>query len=180
MSFRWRYPNLVLLFCGLLLAVIVLRYGQTDLLTEAFGRLGYGGVFVAGLFFVSTFTVAPAAAVLFEFAQNLTPLLVALFGGLGAAVGDYIAYRFIREKIFAELNPILKTLHLYRQVDLLHSKYFTWLAPVIGLAIIASPLPDELGLTLLGLKKIKPASFLLMTFIFNAIGIYLIALAAYI
>lgn len=178
MHHRWKYPNVTLLVVSLLVAIILLANGWLGHLTGSLGTLGYIGVFLAGSLFVSTFTIAPAAAVLFEFGQTLDPLLVALVGGVGAALGDYVAYRFIRDRLIAELNPILKALHLYRRIDILHTRYFAWLAPVVGAAIIASPLPDEIGLSLLGLKRMNVPAFLALAFVLNAIGIFIIALAA--
>ncbi|QQG50266.1 MAG: hypothetical protein HZB70_01635 [Candidatus Berkelbacteria bacterium] len=178
MHHRWRYPNITLLFISLAVTVFLLNNGWLGHLKDGFESIGYLGVFVAGFLFVSTFTIAPAAAILFEFAQNLEPIFVALIGGVGAAIGDYLAYRFIRDRLFAELNPLLKALHLYRRIDILHTKYFAWLAPVIGAAIVASPLPDEIGLSLLGLKKIAFSRFIALAFLLNALGIYVIAIAA--
>jgi hypothetical protein len=128
--------------------------------------------------FVSTFTVAPAAAILFTFAETLDPFTVALLGASGAVIGDYLAFRFIKDRLLAELNPFLKMLHLYRPVNILHTKYFAWLAPVVGAVVIASPLPDELGLTLLGLTKMPIGRFIAITYVMNFTGILLIALAA--
>lgn len=175
---HWKYPNLTLLIISLLVTILLLLNGHIEQLTNVLNNLGYIGVLFTGMLFVSTFTVAPAAVVLFEFSRSLDPLLVALVGGAGATFGDYIAYRFIRDRLFAELSPILKMFHLYRRVDILHTKYFAWLAPVIGAAIIASPFPDEIGLSLLGLKRIKPIMFLVLAFFLNSIGIFIIALAA--
>lgn len=178
MHHHWRYPNLALLLASLSVTAFLALNGTLFRLVEALGALGYLGVFLAGTLFVSTFTLAPAAVVLFNFAKVIDPAVIAVIGGLGAALGDYIAYRFIRERLFDELSPLLKTLHLYRRVNVLHTRYFAWLAPVVGAAIIASPLPDELGLSLLGLKKISLPRFLLLAFLLNALGIYVVALAA--
>ena len=175
---HWRYPNLTLLTLSLIATYLLLRNGSLYNVVNSLGELGYLGIFVTGLFFVSTFTVAPAAVVLFTFAQELNPLAVALVGGLGAMVGDYLAMRFIRDRLFKELNPFLKTLHLYRPVNILHSKYFAWFGPVVGAAIIASPFPDEAGLVLIGASKISAGRLLLITYLLNAGGIFLIALAA--
>lgn len=177
-NYRWRYPNLTLLILSLLVAYILLRNGLLHPFVEYMGELGYFGVFIAGLFFVSTFTIAPAAAVLFVFAGALNPFLVAVIGGAGAMIGDYVAMRFIREGLVEELSPILRALHLYRRINILHTKYFAWLAPVIGAAIIASPFPDEAGLILLGASKIPLSRLMLITFLLNTVGIFLIALAA--
>lgn len=175
---HWRFPNLTLLFISLLVTIFLLTNGYLEQLTISLGDLGYVGVFISGIFFISTFTVAPAAAVLFELGKNLDPYFVAVIGGLGAALGDYLAYKFIRDRLLEELSPILRVLHLQRKVDILHTKFFAWLAPVVGAAIIASPLPDEIGLSLLGLKKISFGRFVLLAFCLNAVGIFLIALAA--
>lgn len=175
---HWKYPNLALLSISLLVTIFLFTTGQLDRAIESLGTIGYFGVFLAGFLFVSTFTIAPATALLYSFGKELDPLAIAIVGGSGAAVGDYLAYLFIKDRIFAELNPILKMLHLYRRINILHSKYFAWLAPVVGALIIASPLPDEAGLSLLGLTKMSTARFITLAFGLNSVGIYLVALAA--
>ena len=163
---------------SLVITYLLLRNGLLHPIVEYMGTLGYVGVLFTGLFFVSTFTVAPAAAVLYVFAQELNPLAVAVIGGFGAMLGDYVAMRFIRERLLEELNPILRALHLYRKINILHSKYFAWFSPVVGAAIIASPFPDETGLILLGASKISPSKLLALTFLLNTTGILFIALVA--
>jgi membrane protein DedA with SNARE-associated domain len=175
---HWRYPNITLLVISLIFAAVLLRYNWLEPLMGPLGSISYIGVFIVGFFFVSTFTVAPAAAILFAFSQDLHPFLVAIVGGAGAMLGDWLAYLFIKDRLLAELNPLFKALHIYRRVNLLHSKYFAWLAPVAGAIVIASPLPDELGLSLLGLTKMSRTRFLLLAFCSNAAGIFLISIAA--
>ena len=51
------------------------------------------------------------------------------------------------------------------------TKLFIFFTPLIAGLIIASPLPDELGVTMLGLSKIKDKTFLLISFIANGVGI---------
>jgi len=53
-----------------------------------------------------------------------------------------------------------------------------WTLPVIGAIIIASPFPDEIGVSLVGISKIKTYQFLLVSFILNAIGIFLVVSAS--
>jgi len=50
--------------------------------------------------------------------------------------------------------------------------------PVTGAVIIASPFPDELGVTLLGLSRVRNIHFLVVTYLLNTIGIFLIVLLA--
>ena len=52
------------------------------------------------------------------------------------------------------------------------------MAPAVGAIVVASPLPDEFGLTLLGLTKMPKKRFLALMFGLNFVGILFIALAA--
>ncbi len=168
---RWRYKNTTLLFLGLLLFIYLAQTPQVDSLIRQAGTLGYVGAFITGIFFVSTFTAAPAGLVLFNLADHLHPVEVAIMAGLGAMVGDYLIFRLLKDHIFEELQPILgKLQHPYVRT-LFKTPYFAWLLPVIGAFIIASPLPDEAGISLLGLSKIKRWQFFLVTYILNALGI---------
>ena len=143
-------------------------------LIGALGSLGYLGAFITGIFFVSTFTVAPAAVVLFHLANNLNPFEVAVLSGLGAVVGDYIIFQFVRDRVLEELKPLFRKWTGSRISRLVHTPYFAWLLPVIGATIIASPLPDELGVSILGIAKMNRWHFLILSFFLNALGIFLI------
>lgn len=175
---RWPYKNTTLLVLGLVVFVLMARSPAADSAIKQIGDLGYLGAFVTGIFFVSTFTVVPAGYVLFALAENLHPLEVALLAGLGAMIGDYIIFRLVRDQIFDELKPILSRLQHPAFRTLFKTPYFNWLLPVIGAAVIVSPLPDEAGVSLLGLSKIRKWQFFMITFSLNAIGIFLIVSVA--
>jgi hypothetical protein len=57
-------------------------------------------------------------------------------------------------------------------------RLFRWLSLFVGGLIMASPLPDEVGISLMGMSKIKVPWFVTLSFVFNFIGIVLIGLAA--
>ena len=175
---RWRYKNTLLLVISLIAFYYLIQLPVTDQAIKQIGNLGYLGAFVAGIFFVSTFTVAPAGLVLYRLAENLHPVEVALLAGLGAMVGDYIIFRFMKDKVFEELAPLFRQLHTPKVRTLFKSPYFGWLMPLTGALIIASPVPDEVGVSMLGLSKIRPWQFFLVTFTLNALGIFLIVTAA--
>lgn len=173
----YKYPNITAVFLGVIIALILINTGYTEVFINQLGALGYLGVFIVGFFFVSTFTVIPAAALMFIFAQTYDPWAVSIIGALGGVIADYFGYIFIRDRLFAELKPLLKSAHLYPRFNFVHSKYFGYLAPVVGAIIIASPLPDEPGLALLGTKKFNKWLFFSVVFLINIVGIYLITLA---
>lgn len=143
------------------------------------GNLGYLGAFLAGILFVSTFTVAIGAVILLILAEALSPVEIGLIAGLGAVIGDFIIFRFVKDNLAREIKYIynnIDTDHHLRKI--FHTKYFSWTFPVVGAAIIASPLPDEIGVSLLGISKLKTYQFLFISFILNAIGIFLVVSAS--
>ena len=174
----WHYKNTTLLLLSLGIFIYLVKTPTADTIVGKIGDLGYFGAFLAGMLFVSTFTVAPAAVILYHLASSLQPLEIAVIAGLGAMSGDYIIFRFIKDKIFLELRPLfLKFGRPYLKI-IYRSPYFAWLLPISGAFIIASPFPDELGVSMLGLSKIKRWQFILVTFALNAVGIFLVVSAA--
>jgi membrane protein DedA with SNARE-associated domain len=139
--------------------------------------------FVSGIFFTSVFTTAPAMVALGEIAQHNNLLATAAFGALGAVLGDFIIFRFVRDHVADDLQYIFHKLRRKKISLLVHRKFwelkaFRWVVPLTGALIIASPLPDELGLAILGLSKIKTSQMIPLTFLFNMIGILLIGVVA--
>ena len=51
-----------------------------------------------------------------------------------------------------------------------------FMVPLAGAIIVASPLPDELGLIMLGVSKLKYREIAVLTYILNTAGILLIVL----
>ncbi len=135
---------------------------------------GYFGAAIIGVFFVSTFTVAPASVVLFHFAQELNPILVALYAGAGAAIGDLLIFRFLKDRVFEEITPLFKDVGSSYVSSIFKTPYFAWLLPVLGAIIIASPFPDEIGIGLMGLSKIRFWQFMFLAFALNTVGIFII------
>lgn len=175
---RWKYKNTALLVLSLGVFFYIAQTPQVDAVIKSVGNLGYLGAFITGIFFVSTFTVAPAAVVLFHLANVLHPVEIALLAGLGAMVGDYIIFRFMKDRVFEELLPLARKAQTPRMKALFKSPYFAWVLPLVGAFVIASPLPDEIGVSMLGLSKVKQWQFFLLAFVLNAVGIFLVVSAA--
>lgn len=176
---HWRYKNLTCLFLSLVVAFFVFRNETLHAFLLQLGTFGYVGAFVAGMLFVSTFTVATGAIILLVLAKTLSPIEIGLVAGLGAVVGDLAIFRIVKDDLAQEIKLIYNHIdkdHHFKKV--LHSKYFSWTLPVVGALIIASPLPDEIGVSLMGISKLKTYQFLLVSFILNAIGIFLVVSAS--
>src|SRR6185369_8270236 len=63
--------------------------------------------FVAGLFFTSIFTTAPAMVVLGAITGAHSVAVVALVGGLGAMIGDKIILNFLKKHVSSNISDIL-------------------------------------------------------------------------
>lgn len=173
------FRNLHLCLLGVALALVLSQIELFRLWLVGLHGYGYLGAFLAGMLFVSTFTVATGVVALFYLAANLKPLEIALIAGLGAVVGDYIIFRFIKNGLKEELLEIFKEVDKKSRLKrLFHSRHLSWTLPVIGGIIIASPLPDELGVGLLGISEVKTYQFLLLSYLLNFAGIFLVVSAA--
>lgn len=175
----YKYKNLTFLFISLLLAIALFRNESFHTSLLGLGSLSYFGAFIAGALFVSTFTVATGAVVLLVLAESFPPVNLGLIAAIGAMFGDFIIFHSLRNKGFIdELKLVFESLGGNRIFQILHTKYFSWTLPVIGAIIIASPLPDEMGVSLMGISKMKTYQFLLLSFVLNFIGIFLVISAS--
>lgn len=174
----WRYRNLAILFLGIAFSIFLSRYEPFHNLLLNLGEFGYIGAFIAGLLFVISFTASTGAVILFVLAERLSPLELGLIAGLGAVVGDFTIFRFVKDNLIEEVKPLYQRFGGNHLNHVLHSKYFHWTLPVIGAILIASPLPDEIGVSLMGISKMKTYQFLIISLILNFIGIFLIVSAS--
>ena len=172
---HWKYKNLTLVFIGIILAIILSQFEAFHSFLLHFGNFGYIGAFIAGILFVSTFTVATGSLILLILAEKLSPVELWLIAGLGAVVGDLAIFRFVKDGLANEIE------YIYNQIDgdhhlkkVFHSKYFSWTLPTIGAIIIASPLPDEFGVSLLGISKMSTYRFVLLSYVLNSAGIFIV------
>lgn len=172
-----QYPNLAIFFSVLILTYLFSQTGFFDQIIESLGVFGYFSAFVVGIFFVSTFTVVPATALLFLLGESLNIPAVAVLAGLGAVIGDYTIFKFVKDDLSDELKSVFRKVggeNLLRFHWVIHTKYFVWLGPVLGAILIASPFPDEMGVGLLGIYKLGDKQFAALSFILNSIGIFLL------
>lgn len=175
---HWRYKNTSLVALSLIVFFLLTTTDWVKQAIAALGETSYVGAFVAGIFFVSVFTVAPASVVLFNIADKLHPIETAILAGIGGVFGDYALFRFFKHGVFDELKPLFLRVTTHKLAKLFYTPYFGFLLPIIGMIFIASPGPDEVGIGLLGLSKIKPWQFLLVTFLLNTVGILLVIVLA--
>ncbi|MEQ1561100.1 MAG: hypothetical protein ABL899_00085 [Nitrospira sp.] len=171
--------DIAIIAMSVLVAIMLSKTGALESLLSSTASLKFAGSFIAGMFFTSVFTTAPAIVTLGEIAHSNSLILTAFFGALGAVVGDVIIFRFIEDRLSEHLVELVKHESWWKRVRALFKlKYFRWFTFLLGGFIISSPLPDELGIGLLGFSKMKMSVFIPISFFFNFVGIVLIGIVA--
>lgn len=130
--------------------------------------------FISGIFYVSFLTAPISVAMLLVLADINNPILTALLAGFGAAFGDLVIVKFFKEKLVKDVDLISRELQLKKVNNFLIKWKLDFLTPLLGAIIIASPLPDELGLMLLGASNLSYREIAILTYTLNTAGILLI------
>jgi len=173
--YPFRYPKFALLGCSIILAYALFR-DQTILGLGAFlSSLGYLGSFILGLFYAYGFTSAPATSLLLISSSSQNILLTSILAGLGAMLADLTIFSFIRSSFDDELKKMSKEpLALFCKKKI-SKKVRKPLLMGIGALFLASPLPDEIGVTFLAATtKISQGQFTIVVFLLNTFGIFTI------
>ena len=160
------------------LAIVIGRLDLIEKLLSLSENVRVIGAFVGGLFFTSVFTTAPAIIFLGEIGQVEPILVVALIGAAGAVCGDILLFHLFKNHVAKDVNTLIGLSKNNLLKNILHNRAFRWVGILVGALIISSPLPDELGIALMGLTKMEVKNFIPVSFTFNFFGIYLIGLAS--
>ena len=157
---RLKYKNIIILLLSIFFALILSRFEEFHSFLLNLGNFGYIGAFIAGMLFVSTFTVATGAVILLVLAERLSPVEIGIIAGLGAVVGDLLIFRFVKDNLNQEIASLYNNIDSDHHIQkVFHSRYFSWTLPVVGALLIASPLPDEIGVSLMGISRMKITNF---------------------
>ena len=171
----YKYKNLTFLLLGIIIAIILFQNDWFHSFLHSLNSFGYLSAYLAGGFFVSTFTAAIGTVMLLFLAEDLNPIYLAIFGALGCVTGDLIIFRFVRnDTLNEEIKELVGKKRVARISKILHSHYFSWMLPVVGAFLIAAPGPDELGISLMGISKLKTIHFIFISFCLNIISMLMI------
>ena len=174
-KYTHRYPRFLLFFITLLIAYLLFYERNYPPFQGFVFGLGYFGTFVAGILFTYGFTAAPATAIFLILAQHQNIYIASAIGGLGALVGDLFIFSFIRYSLSGEIRKLSKekiVKYFDGRLPGVLKKYLLLFAAGF---IIASPLPDEIGVTLLAASvTISPRVFSCFSYVLNTAGIFVI------
>lgn len=170
--------DFVLIALSIVFAVWLVQSGLLDSFfseTQLYGPLES---FIAGMFFTSAFTTAPAIAVLAKLTSIHAVLPTAFWGGLGALFGDLVLFVFVKDRFADDLMMMIGKGTARKLRHIFQTKLFRWFSPFVAATIIASPLPDELGVMMLGFARTNFPLFVAFSFAANFAGILAIASVA--
>lgn len=152
----------------------LIKSGYLQGLVDTILPLRFVSEIIAGVLYTSFLTSPISVAMLIVLAQENNPVITALLAGLGAVIGDFIIVKLFREKVSSSLTAFVKHLPM-QTINWFFNRFrLGFLLPLLGAIIIASPLPDELGLMMLGVSKLKYREIALLSYILNTAGILLI------
>jgi hypothetical protein len=173
------YIDGVFFLTSIVCAIVIAQLSVVTILIDFSGSFKLLPIFLAGMAFTSVFTITPAAVILAKLSLIQPLWLVSLLGALGAVCTDIIIFSFFKQRISEDLNTVIKSSRWLRPILIIQkARTFRWVSLVVGAFIIASPLPDELGLAIMGITKVSFRIFIPLAFVLNTLGILALGLLA--
>lgn len=175
--FRFKYPKLLILTISIVLAYALfsdIEFTNKIPLTST----GYLTTFIGGILIAFGFTIPFGVGLLINSSpQNL--VIGALVAGLGATLSDLLIFKFIKFSFMNEFKEIEKTKTMKKIKEIVtknkHILIRHYLIYVFVGIIIATPLPDEIGVSMLaGLTTINAKKLAIISFILHSLFIFLI------
>jgi len=178
--FKFKYPKIFILVIFILFAYILFSSISIASYFSRLGEFGYLAIFLFGMLFPFGFTT-PFSVGFFLTLDPNNIFLSGFIAGIGAMISDLFLFKFVKfsfqdeferfkqEKFTKKLSSAIK--HTFGK------KLQHYLIYAFAGIIIASPLPNEAGVTMLaGLSHIKERWLAVVSFICNAFGITLLLL----
>ncbi len=176
--FSIKYPKIFLLTLTIILAYLL--FSQTSItkyLQETTENQGYFLIFIGGLLFSLGFTTPFSIGLFLSLSPN-NLFLASIIGGAGALISDLFIFKIIKISFLNEFKELEKTIlmkEIFKETHKIPRKIKHYLLYIFAGIIIASPLPDEFGITMLaGLSTIKTIPLSILSFTFNTLGILIL------
>ncbi|MBS3085197.1 hypothetical protein J4225_00750 [Candidatus Pacearchaeota archaeon] len=176
--FALRYPKLTLLIAVIILAYYLFKNLAAYPWMSNLGKFSYLGVFIAGVLSTFGFT-APFAVGFFIVSNPQNLFFAAIIGAVGALLSDILIFNIIKLS-FAKEFEMLKREKIVEKIRAIANENISVKIRHYGLYIfagilIATPLPDEVGISMLaGLTTIKLNVLATISFILHFIMILLL------
>ncbi len=163
--------DLFILIGSIAVAILLVQLGIVERFLEMTAGMQIFAAFLSGMFFTSVLTIAPASVALVALSGSFSAFDIALWGACGAVLVDFIMFSFVRNDISKDIKGTLKPKFRHRVLSLFHFGFLKWLIVAVGAFAIASPLPDEFGLVLLGISRVQVKYLFPLIFVLHFAGI---------
>ena len=152
-----------LVFLGLIFTVVLYFYQPFHAYIAQLGNYGYIGAFSQVCFLYPRLPPQPEPCSTHPCRKTFA-VGTGLIAGLGATITDFMIFHFIKDGLMGEIEDLYTYYGHSKLHHLVHTlKSMRWMFPLLGAIIIASPLPDELGIGLMGISKIGKYKFLFLS-----------------
>lgn len=132
---------------------------------------------MAGFLYAYAFTAAPAAAILLILAKEQNLFFAEFVAGFGALLGDLIIFHFLRHGFSDEVQKLSQEKVVKSAQKIVPGPIQKHLLASLAGFLIASPLPTEIGVTLLAsTKNVTPRKFSIIAYILHTTAIFTILL----
>lgn len=178
-----QYPKLLALLICMALAYVLFRANLFKESAAILNSHGYISIFLAGFLFAYGFTAPFAVGFFISLAPQVNVFIAAALAGAGALSADLIIFQFIRTSFQNEFDR-LKLTRVFQKIRALFENHFSnklkkYLLWSIAGFLIASPLPDEFGVSLVsGFTNLDKKIFIAISYLLNTLGILVILLLA--
>lgn len=174
-----QYPKLIILGISTILAYLAFQSHLFLYIGELLNSHGYISIFLAGFLFAYGFTAPFAVGFFVSLAPEVNIYIAAPLAGIGAVASDMLIFKFIRTSFQDEFDKLKLTLIFQKTHNLFHHhlsdklrEYTLW---TIAGFLIASPLPDEFGVSLIsGFTQLDKKVFAMISYVLNSSGIFVI------
>jgi hypothetical protein len=168
------YRHTTIAISILLLTILFINTALAAVVLEWFQKLGHLGAFIGGMMLVWTFASAPAVVLLFSVSESIALPVAILIAACGSLVGDWVILKYFNDEIGKELKPFLTKTGIRNLLHKIRRSKMRWAVTLIGAFIVMLPLPDEFGITLMGLSRSKRWKILAACFFLDTIGVAMI------
>lgn len=176
----FKYPKLLLMIILILFAYSLFTRPFISEWIETFNSFSYFGVFIAGILIAFGFSAPFGIGLLIKL--NLSNVLLAtILGGIGGMIVDLIIFKTAKLSFMDEFKRLEKTKVIKKIEDIVkknkHVVVVHYLLYIFAGLLIATPLPDEIGISMLaGLTTIKPVPLAIISFLLHSLFIFLMLL----
>lgn len=176
--YRYKYPKLLVFMITIIIAIILFyEWMHSQLVHDFLVSLWYGWTFLWWLFYSYGFTSSSATAILLILSKDNSLILAILTAWIWALISDIILLKFAKNHLLQELTLLKEDIYIVNLRNFLKKIFwppYKYIMPIIAGILIMSPLPTEIGITILASRNLSMKTFMIITYILHTTGIGII------